>query len=122
MDLFEVKVQLANLAAPIRTEELSLRVDPRSTLSWIPRNVLERLGAEVLSCLPFTSPDGRRFERDVTALMMTIDEKKACVTVAFGEPGEEAVLGMTALEGLGFAVDPVAKKLVPRDLLALVER
>jgi hypothetical protein len=32
---------------------------------------------------------------------------------------KEAVLGATALEGLGFMIDPVAKKLVPRDLLAL---
>ena len=31
----------------------------------------------------------------------------------------KAVLGATALEGLGFMVDQVAKKLIPRDLLAL---
>jgi len=39
--------------------------------------------------------------------------------VAFAEPGEESVLGATALEALGFTVDPVEKRLVPRDLLAL---
>jgi predicted aspartyl protease len=55
-------------------------------------------------------------------VLLTIDGRKAAVPVAFGEPGEEAVLGATALEGLGLMVDPVAKKLVPRDLLALVER
>jgi len=32
---------------------------------------------------------------------------------------EEPILGATALEALGFAVDPVEKRLVPRDLLAL---
>jgi len=32
---------------------------------------------------------------------------------------EELVLGAAALEALGFGVDPVEKKLVPRDLLAL---
>ena len=42
--------------------------------------------------------------------------------MAFGEPGEEAVLGATALEILGFTVDPVAQKLVPRNLLALTQR
>ncbi len=50
---------------------------------------------------------------------MTIDGRKAPVEVAFGEPGKEAVLGATALEILGFVVDPVGKKLVPRNLLAL---
>jgi len=44
------------------------------------------------------------------------------VPVAVGEPGEEAVLGATALETLGLLVDPVAQKLIPRNLLALVER
>ena len=39
--------------------------------------------------------------------------------VAFGEPGEEAVLGATALEILGLLVDPVNQKLIPRNLLAL---
>ena len=121
MGLSEVKVKLASLAAPMRTEELSLLVDARSTLSWIPRNVLERLGAGSFSRMPFTRADGRRLERDVTSVLLTIDGRKAPVEVAFGEPGEEAVLGATALEGLGLMVDPVAERLVPRDLLALVE-
>jgi hypothetical protein len=50
---------------------------------------------------------------------MTLDERKAPVQFAFTEAGEEAVLGATAFEGLGFMVDLVAKKLIPRDLLAL---
>lgn len=41
------------------------------------------------------------------------------VPVAFAEVGESSVLGATSLEILGFGVDPVEKKLVPRDLLAL---
>jgi len=58
-------------------------------------------------------------ERDVTAVLVTFEGRKAPLQVAFGEPGEEAVLGVTALEGRGLMVDPVAKKLIPRDLLAL---
>jgi len=121
MGLSEVKVKLASLAAPMRTEELSLLVDTGATLSWIPRTVLERLGVGALSRLPFTLSDGRTLERETSAVLLTIDGRKAAVPVALGEPGEEAVLGATALEGLGLMVDPVAKNLVPRDLLALVE-
>ncbi len=119
MGMFEVKVKLANLAAPGRTEEISLLVDTGATLSWIPREILQRLGVTAFSRLPFLLADGRRLERDVTAVLLSFDGRKAPVQVAFGEPGEEAVLGATALEGLGFLVDPVAKKLIPRDLLAL---
>ncbi len=119
MGMFDVKVKLANLAAPSQTEEVSLLVDTGATLSWIPRNILERLGLTPISRLPFTLADGLKLERDVAPVLLTIDGRKAPVPVAFGEPDEEAVLGATALEILGFVVDPVGKKLVPRDLLAL---
>jgi len=119
MGLFEVKVKLGNLGAPLRTEEVSLLVDTGATLSWIPRRILERLGAQALSSLPFTLADGRTLERETCAVLLTIDGRKAAVPVAFGEPGEEAVLGATALEILGLLVDPVSQKLIPRNLLAL---
>jgi len=121
MGMFDVTVTLANLAAPSRTEEISLLVDTDTgaTLSWIPREILQRLGVTAFSRLPFSLADGRVLERDTTAVLLTIDGRKAPVPVAFGEPGEEAVLGATALETLGFVVDPVAKKLIERNLLAL---
>ncbi len=120
MGLFEVKVKLANLAPPMRTEEISLLVDTGATLTWVPRNLLERLGVGALSRLPFTLADGRTLERETSAVLLTIDGRKAAVPVAFGEPGEEAVLGATALETLGLLVDPVAQKLIPRNLMALM--
>ena len=104
MGMFEVKVKLANLATPSRTEEASLLVDTGATLSWIPRQVLESLGATVLSRLPFELADGRRLERDITTVLFTIDGRKAPVPVAFGKAGEAAVLGATALESLGLMV------------------
>ncbi len=119
MGMFEVTVKLANLASPGRTEEVSLLVDTGATLSWIPREVLEKLGVTSFSLLPFTIAGGRRLERDTTAVLLTIDGRKGAVQVAFGEQGEAAVLGATSLEGLGFLVDPVGRRLVPRDLLAL---
>jgi len=119
MGMFEVKVKLANLATPSRTEEASLLVDTGATLSWIPRQVLESLGATVLSRLPFELADGRRLERDITTVLFTIDGRKAPVPVAFGEAGEAAVLGATALESLGLMVDPAAQKLLPRNLRML---
>lgn len=94
-------------------------VDTGATLSWIPRGVLDGLGAKPFSRLPFQLADGRTLERDITVVIVAIDGRKAPVEVAFGEPGEAAVLAATALEGLGLMVDPVAKKLVPRNLLAL---
>ncbi len=122
MGMFEVTVQLASLAAPDRLSGVSLLVDTGATLSWIPRDLLESMGVKSYSRLPFSLADGRRLERDITAVLIQIDGRKAPVEVAFAEPGEAAVLGATALEGLGLMVDPVDKKLIPRDLLALGHR
>lgn len=119
MGMFEVNVKLTNLAAPGRAEEVSLLVDTGATLSWIPREILNRLGATVFSRLPFELADGRRLERDITTVLLTVDGRKAPVPVAFGEAGEAAVLGATALESLGLLVDPVAQKLIPRNLRML---
>jgi clan AA aspartic protease len=119
MGMFEVNVKLANLATPSQTEELSLLVDTGATLSWIPRAILKKLGVTAFSRLPFTLADGSRLEREVTAVLLTIDGRKAPVQVAFGEDGEAAVLGATSLEGLGFMVDPVGERLVARDLRQL---
>jgi aspartyl protease family protein len=122
MGMYEVTVKLAGSDAPLRTEEVSLPVDTGATLSWVPRWILERLGSPVFSRLPFERADGRSLERDVTTVLLTIDRRKAPVPVAFGEPGEAAVLGATALESLGLLVDPVAPKLIPRNLRLLTIR
>ena len=119
MGMFEVTVKVANLATPAQIAEVPLLVDTGATLSWIPRDVLERLGVTAYSRLPFSVADGRVLERDVTAVLLTVDGRRAPVEVAFGEAGGTAVLGATALEGLGLLVDPVSKKLIPRSLLAL---
>ncbi len=120
MGMFQVKAKVANPAAPDRYSEVSLLVDTGATLSWIPREVLERLGVAAESQVSFALADGRELIRPVGPVKMTIDGRSLTLPVAFSEPGEEAVLGVTTLEVLGFAVDPVQMKLVPRKLLALL--
>jgi clan AA aspartic protease len=122
MGMFEVSVRVASLVAPDRSSEVFLLVDTGAAISWISEEVLQDLSVPPFSRLPFSLADGSRVERDVTAVLLQIDGRKAPVEVAFGQKGEAAVLGATALEGLGLLVDPVVKKLIPRDLLALGHR
>jgi clan AA aspartic protease len=117
--MFEVQIRIANLERPERSAELSLVADTGATVSWIPRHILQSLGIEPLSRLPFSLADGRSLQRDIGGVLLIIDEHRAPVPVAFGEAGENALLGATALETLGMVVDPVEKELIPRNLLAL---
>jgi clan AA aspartic protease len=118
--MFQVKVGLANPSAPERLREVELLVDTGATLSWVPAEILKGLGVAAVSRFEFQLADGRVLEREVGAALFRINGRKLVIPVAFGEPGEEAVLGATALEALGFAVDPIEMKLVPRKLLALL--
>lgn len=120
MGMFHVNAKLANPTVPGRTVDVSLLVDTGATLSWVPRNVIEDLGVEAESHFAFTVADGREMIRPVGPVKMTIEGRSLTLPVAFCEPGEEAVLGVTALEVLGFAVDPLEMKLVPRKHVALL--
>jgi predicted aspartyl protease len=57
MGMFDVTVKLASLTSPDKTTDVSLLVDTGATLSWIPREVLEKLGVTPFSRLPFTLAD-----------------------------------------------------------------
>ena len=119
MGQFSVTVTVAHPAEPLRTVEVQLFVDTRATLSWIPREVIEKLNVPRLRRRPFLVADGRTVEREIAAALLQLDGTEATVTVVIAEPGDGHLLGATALETLGFAVDPINQKLVPRTLLAM---
>ena len=50
---------------------------------------------------------------------MTCDGATAGVTVVFGEQDDPPILGVTALESLGFQVGPVSGELKPSEMLLL---
>jgi len=117
--LFEVKVTVSNPSAPNRSATVELLVDTGATLPWLPRPTLESIGIAPLGRRGFLLADGRRVERETGIVRLTLDGVAIGATVVFAEAGEGSMLGATALEALGMAVDPVGKKLLPRDLMAL---
>jgi clan AA aspartic protease len=119
MGLLEVTLILANPAAQERATSVKLLVDTGATLSWIPRGVLEGIGLRPQARRAFLLADGRRVERETAVATLILNGVAIGTTVVFGEPGDGTMLGVSALEELGLAIDPVERKLVPRDLLAL---
>ena len=119
MGSFEVAVRIANPIVPDRSIIMQLLVDTGATLTALPRPVLQSLGITPGMSRTFILGDGRRVQRETSSVLATMDGVTMPIPVMFAEGGDAPVLGATALEILGFAVDPVEKKLVPRDLLAL---
>ena len=119
MGQFSVVVTIAHPTDPSRTAEVELLVDSGATLSWVPRELLERLGVPRLPRRSFPVADGRTIERETAGASIRVNGSEAIVTLVVAEPGDGRLLGATALESLGFGVDPIRRRLVPQELLAM---
>jgi predicted aspartyl protease len=93
-------------------------VDTGATLTWVPQEILNRLGVPRLRARSFLVAGGRSVERQ-TAAAIRLNGSEASVTVVAAEPGDGRLLGATALESLCFSVDPIGRKLIPQALLAM---
>jgi clan AA aspartic protease len=119
MGQFSVSVSVAHPSEPSRQAQVELIVDTGATLAWVPREILERLGVPRVGRREFLVADGRTIERETAGVVLSLDDTQAAVTVVIAEPGDTPLLGATALETLGFGVDPINQKLIRRTLLAL---
>ncbi len=119
MGQFSVRASVAHPADPSRAVEIELLVDTGATLTWISREVLDQLAAPRLRRRSFLVADGRTVERETAGALIQLNGSEANVTVVVAERGDGHLLGATALESLGFAVDPIARRLVPREFLAM---
>lgn len=119
MGSFSVKVAVAHPTDPARSEDVELIVDTGATLSWIPREIIEKLGVPRLSRRSFLIADGRTIERETATAIVRYNGTAGGVTVVVAEQGDGHLLGATSLETLGLGVDPIRQRLVSHTLLAM---
>jgi len=119
MGFTTVKVKICNPRYPERQREAELLVDTGTVYSIVPGEVLKELRIEPLGKRTFLLASGARIEREVGGALYRIGEREGYASVVFGEKGDKALLGVTALEELGLQVDPVTKELRPTELLLL---
>ena len=100
----------ANGHAPVGIDTLA---DTGATLTLLPEAVLKQAGVIPDDRIPVILADGSRIERSTGHAWLTIEGRRSACQVIFGEAGDEPLLGLTALEQTGFAVDPVQRKLIP---------
>ena len=118
MGLTHVEVEISNPAEPRREERVEVLVDTGATLSVIPRSTLEKIGVRPIGTNNFKAFGGV-ITRETGAILIRYDSSVASVTAVFGEESDPSVMGVTALESLGYRVDPVAGKLVRSEMLLL---
>lgn len=114
MGTFHTKCIVSNVAQRKRSAELSkILVDTGSECSWVPEDVLERVGiAREKKDLVFTRTNGQHITRSVGFAVLRVGEAFTVDEVVFGEKGDLSLLGARTLEGLNLRVDSRLKRLV----------
>ena len=116
MGFVHVNIGLSNPSEPGISEEVRVLVDTGATLSVLPSGLLENLGIQRTGQRRLRGFGGV-ITRDTGTVNMTYDGEVAGVTTVFGEESDPTVMGVTALESLGFNVNPVAGELTRVEML-----
>ena len=118
MGFIYVDVEIACESAPHVTEKINALVDTGATLSVFPAGALDKLGVERLGKRRFHGFGGA-VARDTGIVRMRYQDVAAGVTVIFGAEDDPPIMGVTALDVLGYQVDPVAGRLNRVEMLML---
>ena len=102
-----------------RSATVELLVDTGAIISFVSREILEKLGIPKQSRRAFRMANGQVIERDVGGAIFGWNGISSIAPVVFAEPGDQSLLGVTALEAMGLQVDPTTQTLKPTDLLAV---
>ena len=113
MGVFRVDCEVKNIRTGRKATVRKLLVDTGSEFTWVPRNVLKRLGTKVAKKdQPFVMANGQAVTRPVGYAILRAAGFETVDEVVFAEPGDLNLLGSRTLEGFGATVDPRRKRLV----------
>lgn len=112
MGTFRIPVEIGDQAG-VRFDTVEALVDTGATYTWIPRDILDRLGIRPEEDRPFLLADGRQVSYGIAWVRVRIDGRTQPTIAVFGDPGSDPLLGVFTLEGFGLAADPVNRRLVP---------
>ncbi|MDI7268197.1 MAG: aspartyl protease [Myxococcota bacterium] len=113
MGLTVLTLEVANPAAPDRREAVDFLVDSGAVYSFVPREVLARLGIEPHGRDRFRLADGSAIERDRGDAIFFYGTRRGAAPVIFAEAQDATLLGAVTLESLGFVLDAVRRDLLP---------
>lgn len=91
--------------------EISLLVDTGSTYTWIDTGILKELDIARTGSRKFRTIEGKVIKRTIGEAIVEYNSERATTIIVFAMRDDKQVLGVHALEGLGFEVNPITEKL-----------
>jgi len=120
MSVFREEVEISNPSNPKRSLKLEMIVDSGATCSWLPVEILLKLGITPVVKREFKLANGTIVEKDVGIINITINQETLPTLCVFGDSQSEPLLGAMTLEEFSLGIDPVNKRLLPKISYALV--
>ncbi len=117
--MLHVSVKVTHPTDRSRTEEIDLLVDTGATFTVLPPKVWEQCHLEAEFTRSLRTADGRILDRRQGLAYVEVNGHRGTVPVIEGGDGDIAVLGVTSLEILGLAFDPVKGELQSSEYLYL---
>ena len=120
MGMLKKKVRVANSKKPELFFDEEFWVDTGALYSLVPEDLLQRIGVEPSATRRIVLADGTEQTRLLGFCDFQIEGLEGTIPcpVIFAPKGSLFLLGATALENFGVAVDPIQKQLKP--ILAVI--
>ena len=97
--------------------DIEATVDTGAAYTTLPARLLRGLGIAPTATRRFLLADGRQVDMEIGRAWATVNGATEVTLVAFGDDDAPPLLGAYTLEGLGLAVDPASRRLVPTHLI-----
>ena len=97
--------------------EVNFLIDSGAVYSLVPAKQLEKIKIKPHRSMTFVLADGTKVERRVGDAFFEWHGEGGAAPVIFGEKGDEALLGSTALESLGLVLNPFNRELSPMRMM-----
>ena len=119
MSVYSVAFTLSG-AEPARALTLDGVIDTGASFTVVPAPILDEIGIPRAEYALFSLADGSIQELAIGYATLELQGYTALVQVVFGSDRRKTLIGITALELLRLAVDPVYRRLLPVDRIVLL--
>ena len=123
MSIFKVNVIARNpKREEIETPPVEALVDTVSELTWLPADLLRKVGITPRRKRVFATATQQKVEREVGYAILSAEGYETNDEVVFAEPGDMTLLGVRTLEGFGVMVDNIGHRFVATSTIVALDK
>ena len=120
MSMFHVNRTVVNpKKEELVTEPVSALVDTGSELTWLPSDLLKKIGIAPRRERAFELANKQIIKRPIGYGIVRAEGYETNDEIVFAEPGDMTLLGVRTLEGFGVSVDNIGKRFLVAPTLAV---